>query len=259
MINARYMITTWPWSYFQKISIFDLIKPDYIIAIYDWKNILPAFSITVSVPVKLWRFDVTLRCCYQFPDLSHGTGTVRRRHINTHCNGESNACISVFWLLTQRRMCPGQKEGSIHALYNCGIPQRQIACQLHHNPSRVSRTTRRYQQSRFQFGRPRPGRPRATTTRKYTYPRAMARIWCHLTTTTVLIEWQPILIRVVSVSTVRVRYAEMSLNVQRRNDKLLHSIWVNRAPCGSPGENGPPRICQYPSATPVSIICWHFW
>ena len=62
------------------------------------------------------------------------------------------------------------------------------------------------------------------------------------------------LIRVVSVSTVRVRYAEMSLNAQRRY-KLLHSIWVNRAPCGSPGENGPPRICQYHSATPVNIIC----
>ena len=44
-----------------------------------------------------------------------------------------------------------------------------------------------------------------------------------------------VLTRVVSVSTVRVRYAEMSLNVQRQN-KLLHSIWVNRAPCGSPGE-----------------------
>ena len=40
---------------------------------------------------------------------------------------------------------------------------------------------------------------------------------------------------VVSVSTVRVRYAEMSLNAQRRN-KLLHSIWVNRSPCGGPGE-----------------------
>ena len=85
----------------------------------------------------------------------------------------------------------------------------------------------------------------------------MARIWCHLTTRTVLIEWQPILIRVVSVFTVRVRYAEMSLNAQKLN-KLLHSIWVNRAPCGSPGENGPPRICQYPLATRVSIICWHF-
>ena len=110
-----------------------------------------------------------------------------------------------------------------------------------------------YQQSRFQFGRPRPGRPRATTARNYTYLRAMARLWCHLTTRTVLIEWQPILIPVVSVSTVRVRYAKMSLNEQRRN-KLLHSIWVNRAPCGSPGETGPPRIGQYPSATRVSLI-----
>ena len=53
-----------------------------------------------------------------------------------------------------------------------------------------------YQQSRFQFGRPRPGRPRATTARNYTYLRAMARLWCHLTTRTVLIEWQPILIPV---------------------------------------------------------------
>ena len=71
------------------------------------------------------------------------------------------------------------------------------------NPSRVSRTTRRYQQSRFQFGRPRSGRPRATSARNYTYLRAMARIWCHLTTRTVLIEWQPILILVVSISTIR--------------------------------------------------------
>ena len=126
------------------------------------------------------------------------------------------------------------------------------------NPSKVSRTNRRYQQRRFQFGRPRPGRPRATTAGNYTYLRAMARIWCHLTTRTVIIEWQPILILVVSVSTVRVGYAEMSLNAQRRN-KLLHSIWVNKAPCGSPGENGPPRICQYPWATRVSIIYWHFW
>ena len=52
-------------------------------------------------------------------------------------------------------------------------------------------------------------------------------------------------------------YAEMSLNAQRLN-RLLHSILVNRAPCGSPGENGSPRICQYLSATPVSISCWHF-
>ena len=89
------------------------------------------------------------------------------------------------------------------------------------------------------------------------YSCVMARIWCHLTTRTVLIEWQPILTRVVYVSTVRVRYAVMSLNAQRRN-RLFHSIWVNRAPCGSHGENGPPRICQYPSATPVSISRWHF-
>ena len=129
---------------------------------------------------------------------------------------------------------------------------------LHYNQSKVSRTTWRYHQSRFQFGRPRSGRPRATTARNYTYPRVMARIWCHLTTRTVLIEWQPILIRVVSVSTIRVTSAEMLLYAQRRN-KLLQSIWVNRAPYGSPGENGPPRICQNPSTTPVSIICWHFW
>ena len=132
-------------------------------------------------------------------------------------------------------MCSGQKGRSIHALYNCGIFQRQIAFLLHHNPSRVSRTTRRYQQSRFQFDRPRPGRPRATTARNYTYLRAMARIWCHLTTRAVLIEWQPILIRVVFIFIFRVRYAEMSLNAQRRH-KLLHSIWVNSTPCGSPGE-----------------------
>ena len=110
----------------------------------------------------------------------------------------------------------------------------------------------------FQFGRPRPGRPRAMTTRNDTYLRAMARIWCHPTTRTVLIEWQTILTRVVSVFTVRVRYAEMSLNAQRRN-RLLHSVWLNRAPCRSPGDNGPPWIYQYPSATPVSIICWHFY
>ena len=122
----------------------------------------------------------------------------------------------------------------------------------------VSRTTRKYQQSRFQFGRPWPGRPRATTARNDTYLRAMARIWCHLTTRTVLIEWQTILTRVVSVSIIRVRYAEMSLNAQRRN-RLLHSIWVNRAPCRNPEDNGPPWICQYPSATTVSIICWHLW
>ena len=153
---------------------------------------------------------------------------------------------------------PRAKRGSIHALYNCGIFQRQINCLLHHNPSRVSRTTRRYQQSRFQFGRPRPGLPRATTARNHSYPRAMARIWCHLTTRTVLIEWPPILICVVSVSTFRVRYAEMSLNAQRRNT-LLHSIWVSRTPCESPGEKGPSQICQYPSTTPVSIICWPLW
>ena len=174
-------------------------------------------------------------CCYQCPDLSHSTGSVRRRLINTHCNGDSNACISVFWLWTQRRICPGQKGGSIHTVYYCGISQRQIACQLHRNPTRVSRITRRYQQSRFQFGRPRPGRPRSTTARKYTYLRALAWKWCHLTTWTVLTEWQINLIRVVSVSTVRVRYAEMSLSSQRRT-RLLHRIWVNRAPCESPGE-----------------------
>ena len=115
-----------------------------------------------------------------------------------------------------------------------------------------------YQQNRFRVGRQRPGRPRATAARNYTYLRAMARIWCHLTTRTVLIEWQPILTRVVSVSTVRVRCAEMSLNARKRN-RLLHSIWVNRAPCGSPEENRPPRIRQYPSVTPVSISSWHFW
>ena len=37
------------------------------------------------------------------------------------------SCISVFWLWTQHRMCPGQKGGSIHALYNSGISQRKIA------------------------------------------------------------------------------------------------------------------------------------
>ena len=153
---------------------------------------------------------------------------------------------------------PRAKRGSIHALYNCGIFQRQIACLLHHNRIRVSRTNRRYQQSWFQFGRPRPGHPRATTARNYSYLRAMARIWCHLTTRAVLIEWEPILIRVVSVSTFRVGYAEMSFNAQRRN-KLLHSIWVIRTHCGSPGEKGPPQICQYPSTTHVSIIFWHFW
>ena len=197
-------------------------------------------------------------CCYQFPDLSYSTGSVHRRLINTHCNDESNACISVFWLWTQRSICPGLKGGSIHALCNCGISQKQIVCSLHRKPCRVSRTTRRYQQSRFQFGRPRPGRPWATTARNDTYLRAMARIWCHLTTRTVLIEWQTILTRVLAVSTVWVRYAVMSLNAQRRN-RMLHSIWVNRAPFRSPEGNGPPWICQYPSATSVSIICWHFW
>ena len=197
-------------------------------------------------------------CCYQCPDPSHSTGSVRRRLINTHCNGESNACISVFWVWTQRRIGPGQNVGSIHALFYCGISQRQMAYELHRNPSRVNRTTRRYQQSRFQSGRPRPGRLRATTARNNTYLRAMARIWCHLTTSTVLIKWQTILTRVVSVSAVRVRYAEMPLSAKRRT-RLLHRIWVNRAPCGSPGGNGPPRIYQYPSATPASISCWHFW
>ena len=54
----------------------------------------------------------------------------------------------------------------------------------------------------------------------------MARIWCHLTTRAVLIEWQPILIRVVSVSTVRVGYAEMSLNLnaQRRNKVSIYTL-----------------------------------
>ena len=42
-------------------------------------------------------------------------------------------------------------------------------------------------------------------------------------------------------STVRARHAEMSLNAQRRY-KLLHRIWVNKVPCVSPGENGPPRM-----------------
>ena len=81
------------------------------------------------------------------------------------------------------------------------------------------------------FGRPRPRSPRPTTARNYTYLRAMARIRCHLTTRTVLTEWQPILTRVVSVSTVRVKYAEMSPQCSKRN-RLLHNIWVNRAPCG---------------------------
>ena len=43
----------------------------------------------------------------------------------------------------------------------------------------------------------------------------------------------------------------MSLNAQRRN-RLLHSIWVNRAPCKGPEDNGPPWICHYPLAT-----CYH--
>ena len=46
----------------------------------------------------------------------------------------------------------------------------------------------------------------------------------------------------------------MPLNAQRRN-RLLHIIWVIMAPCGSQEENGPPRICQYPLATPVSLSC----
>ena len=81
----------------------------------------------------------------------------------------------------------------------------------------VSRTIRRYQQSRFHFGRPRPSRPRATTARNHIYLRVMAPIWCHLTTRAVLIEWQPILTRVLSVSTVRVRYAEWH---SMRKDKI---------------------------------------
>ena len=89
-------------------------------------------------------------------------------------------------------------------------------------------------------------------------PKGYARILCHLTIRTVLTEWQLILTPAVSVSSVWVRYLEMSLNILRRN-KLLHSVWVNMAPCGSPEENGPPRICQFPSETPFSISYWHFW
>ena len=49
-------------------------------------------------------------------------------------------------------------------------------------------------------------------------------------------------------------HSSVSLNAQIRN-RLLHSVWVDRATCGSPEAHGPPRICQYLSATPVSISC----
>ena len=102
----------------------------------------------------LWNFEGLIwlsGCCYQIPDLSHiiGSVRVRRRLINTHCNGESNACISVFWLWSQRRIFPGQKGGSVLVLYNWDISQKQIARLFRCNQSTVSRTTRRYQQSRF--------------------------------------------------------------------------------------------------------------
>ena len=196
-------------------------------------------------------------CCYQFPDLSHSTGNFHRRLINTHCNGESNACISVFWLWTQRRMCLGQKGGSIHVLYNCGISVKKNSLLTSSQPKKGPQNHPEVPTTQVPIWS-RPGRPPATNASNYTHLRAITRIWCHLTTRTVLIEWQTILTRVVFVSTDRASYAEMSLNSQRRN-KLLHSIWVNRSPYGSPGENGPPWLCQNPSATPVSISCWHFW
>ena len=54
----------------------------------------------------------------------------------------------------------------------------------------------------------------------------MARIWCHLTTRTVPTEWQPMLTRVVSVSTGRVSYAKMSLIAQNEIDCYIGFRWI---------------------------------
>ena len=82
---------------------------------------------------------------------------------------------------------------SILVRHTSGISQKQLAYLLYCHQSTVSRTMRRYRQSRFHLGRPLPGRPRSTTARNDTYLMAMVRRWCHLITRTVLKEWQPIL------------------------------------------------------------------
>ena len=93
--------------------------------------------------------------------------------------------------------------------------------------STVSRTIRRYQQSKSHNDRPRTGRLRATTARNYAYLRAIVRRRRHVTARTVLAaEWQPPLNRVVSVSIFRRRYVVMSKIAQRQNEPLHFPIII---------------------------------
>ena len=67
----------------------------------------------------------------------------------------------------------------------------------------------------------------ATTARNYAYMRVMVRKWCLLTSRTVLTEWQPILTHVVSIFTVQVGHAEMSLGALRWN-KLTKILLITK-------------------------------
>ena len=85
------------------------------------KIIWPACSITVSIPVKLWRFkmafEVLLSLGASADGLSIPTAMVKAMPVFRYFDYGHSA-----------EFVQGKKWGSIHALYNCGVSQRQIAC-----------------------------------------------------------------------------------------------------------------------------------
>ena len=100
----------------------------------------------------------------------------------------------VFWYFTHGHGAElVQSEMGVIRRHNYGLSQKQITYLLYCHQRTVSRTIRRYRQSRFHLGRPLPGRPRSMIARNNTYLRAMVRRWCHLTTRTVITKWQSIL------------------------------------------------------------------
>ena len=102
----------------------------------------------------------------------------------------------VFWYFTHghgAELVQSKKGESVLVRHTSGTSQKQIAYLLYCHQCTVSRTIPTYRQSRFHLGRPLRGRPWPTTARNNTYLRVMVSRWCHLTTSTILKEWQPIL------------------------------------------------------------------